>query len=117
MVSIPWTWHAGACKWITPNASLAAVTAIILKMISKHRIFMSPVSISVRKALPGKVRVGDPHGFEGASFGVNFYGDKGSMSIAGNDCYLYDLNDKLIRHVKGKHDDSLHFSNFIEGIR
>jgi predicted dehydrogenase len=59
----------------------------------------------------------DPRGFEGAKFGVNFYGEKGSMAIAGNDCKLYDLNDKLIRQIDGKHDDSLHFSNFIEAIR
>jgi predicted dehydrogenase len=59
----------------------------------------------------------DPHGFEGAGFGVTFYAEKGSMSIAGNNRRVYDLNDKLVREVKGKGDDVLHFANFIDGIR
>jgi predicted dehydrogenase len=59
----------------------------------------------------------DPHGFEGKSVGVNFYGDKGSLCLAGNDYKIYDLNDKLVRETKGKYDDILHFGNFIEGIR
>jgi predicted dehydrogenase len=59
----------------------------------------------------------DPHGFEGAGFGVTFYGEKGSMSIAGNNCKVYDLNDKPLREVKGKSDDVLHFANFIDAIR
>jgi predicted dehydrogenase len=59
----------------------------------------------------------DPRGFEGASFGVNFYGEKGSLTIAGNDCKVYDLNQKIVRETKGKFDDARHFANFIEGIR
>ena len=43
----------------------------------------------------------DPRGFEGASFGVNFYGEKGSLAIAGNTCRVYDLNNKLLREAKG----------------
>ena len=59
----------------------------------------------------------DPHGFEGASVGVTFYGEKGTMAIAGNNCKVYDLNDKVLREVKGKHDELLHFANFLDGIR
>jgi predicted dehydrogenase len=59
----------------------------------------------------------DPRGFEGAKVGVVFYGEKGSLAIAGDTCKLYDLNDKLIREIPGKHDDVLHFGNFIAGIR
>ena len=59
----------------------------------------------------------DPRGFEGSSFGVNFYGEKGCMAISGNDCRVYDSNNKLIREIKGKGDDVLHFGNFIQGIR
>jgi predicted dehydrogenase len=59
----------------------------------------------------------DPRGFEGESFGVNFYGEKGTLSIAGNHCTLYDLNQKVVRETKGKHDDVLHFGNFIDAIR
>ena len=59
----------------------------------------------------------DPRGFEGARFGVSFYGEKGSLAIAGDKCRIYDLNDKLIREIEGKGDDVLHFANFVEAIR
>ena len=69
------------------------------------------------KAIAWEGQSCDPRGFEGASFGVNFYGEKGALTIAGNDCKIYDLNQKLVREIKGKFDDTLHFANFIEGIR
>jgi predicted dehydrogenase len=64
----------------------------------------------------------DPRGFEGASFGVNFYGEKGSMAMAGNSALIYDLNNKLVREIKSEqtrlfHFDALHFGNFVEAIR
>ena len=59
----------------------------------------------------------DPHGFEGEKIGVNFYGDKGALCLAGNNYRVYDLNDKVIRDVKGKGDDVLHFANFHSAIR
>ncbi len=59
----------------------------------------------------------DPRGFEGSGFGVNFYGEKGSMTIAGTDIKVYDINQKLVREVKGDNDKTSHFKNFIEAIR
>jgi predicted dehydrogenase len=59
----------------------------------------------------------DPHGFEGASFGVSFYGEKGAMVMAGEKVRVYDLNDKLVREITGTSDDTLHFANFIDAIR
>ncbi len=59
----------------------------------------------------------DPRGFEGAGFGVNFYGEKGSLVIAGNSYRIYDLSEKLVQEVKGRSDDVLHFANFLDGIR
>jgi predicted dehydrogenase len=59
----------------------------------------------------------DPRGFEGAGFGVNFYGEKGVMSIAGDNCQLLDLNNKLVREIKGKRDGGEHFANFAAAIR
>jgi predicted dehydrogenase len=59
----------------------------------------------------------DPRGFEGMQFGVNFYGEKGSLVIAGYDYSIYDLNNKLVRQTKGKYDDVVHFANFAAGIR
>jgi predicted dehydrogenase len=64
----------------------------------------------------------DPHGFEGSSFGVTFYGEKGSMAIAGNQCQILDLRDKPVREIKAEQTglfsfDALHFGNFIQGIK
>jgi len=59
----------------------------------------------------------DPQGYEGSQFGVSFYGEKGSMVVGGNDCKVYDLNSKLVREVRGKYDDVVHFANFVSGVR
>jgi predicted dehydrogenase len=59
----------------------------------------------------------DPQGYEGAPFGVSFYGEKGSLTVSGNDYRIYDLNNKILRETKGKYDDVLHFANFCAGIR
>jgi predicted dehydrogenase len=59
----------------------------------------------------------DPRGFEGAGFGAAFYGEKGSLTIAGYTVRVYDLNDKLLREVTGKHDEILHFRNFVDTIQ
>ena len=57
------------------------------------------------------------HGMEGSSFGVLFYGDKGSLAILGNSAKIYDPQDKLIEEIKGKWNDTAHFGNFVESIR
>jgi predicted dehydrogenase len=59
----------------------------------------------------------DPHGFEGTGFGVTFYGEKGAMVMAGNDCKILDLNNKLVRQIKSPHDDTDHFRNFLDCVR
>jgi len=69
------------------------------------------------KAIAWEGQSCDPHGFEGAGFGVSFFGENGSMAIAGDHVKIYDLKDKVVREINGKHDDVLHFGNFIEGIR
>ena len=58
----------------------------------------------------------DPRGFEGEKFGVNFYGEKGSLAIAGNNATFFDLNDKVVHEIKGKSDDTRHFRNFLDAI-
>lgn len=58
-----------------------------------------------------------PRGFEGAGFGVNFYGDKGQLVIAGNSYKIYDLNGKERSAGAGKSSDADHFGNFLDGIR
>jgi predicted dehydrogenase len=69
------------------------------------------------KAIAWEGQSCDPHGFEGASFGVNFYGEKGTVTLAGTSARVLDLNDKVVREIKGKQDDVLHFANFIDAIR
>ncbi len=63
-----------------------------------------------------------PRGFEGATVGVNFYGEKGCLAMAGNNTIIYDLKDKVLREIKSKRDglfafDTVHFANFLDGIR
>jgi predicted dehydrogenase len=63
----------------------------------------------------------DPRGFEGEGFGVNFYGEKGSMTIASS-ARIYDLKSKLVREIPGKMEgslssDAVHFANFFDAIR
>jgi len=59
----------------------------------------------------------DPHGFEGASFGVDFYGEHGCMIIAGSKARVVDINDKPVREIDIRGDDHVHFQNFVEAIR
>jgi predicted dehydrogenase len=63
-----------------------------------------------------------PHGFEGSSVGVDFYGEKGCLALAGNAGTIYDLHNKVVREIKAERRglfgyDSAHFSNFLDGIR
>jgi predicted dehydrogenase len=63
-----------------------------------------------------------PRGFEGANVGVNFYGEKGCMALAGSNCTIYDLSNKVLREIQSKREglfdfDSIHFANFLDGIR
>jgi len=59
----------------------------------------------------------DPRGFEGTGFGVNFHGEKGTMVLTDGECKIYDLNNKLLREIKPRRDDTLHFANFADAIR
>jgi predicted dehydrogenase len=59
----------------------------------------------------------DPHGLEGSDFGVSFFGEGGSMVIAGNNVRVYDIANKLVREVKGQSDNVSHFGNFVNAIR
>ena len=68
---------------------------------------------------------------EDSTVGAAFYGEKGTIVIAGGNTYkIYDLNNKLIEDVKSdivfkegdtlnpsQQLDSFHFSNFLDGIR
>jgi hypothetical protein len=63
----------------------------------------------------------DPRGFEEAGFGVNFYGEKGTMSLSYS-AKIYDLKNKLVREIPSNLEGSIssntvHFGNFLDGIR
>ncbi len=58
-----------------------------------------------------------PRGFEGTSFGAAFHGEKGVMIIAGDQCRIFDLNNKVLREIKGQRDGGEHFVNFVAAIR
>ena len=58
-----------------------------------------------------------PRGFEGTGFGINFYGEKGSIVIAGNDVSILDLKGKSIAELPGRGGDLGHVANFLECIR
>jgi len=63
----------------------------------------------------------DPRGFEGEGFGVNFYGEKGTMTISSK-AAIYDLKNKLVREIPSNLEggvgwDVAHFENFLNAIR
>ena len=59
-----------------------------------------------------------PRGFEGAQFGIHFYGENGSLVIAGNTIKIYDLSGKEISAISNRGGgDAVHFANFLECIR
>ncbi len=59
----------------------------------------------------------DPRGFEGTGFGVNFHGEKGTLVLTDSECKIHDLNNKVLREIKPRRDDRLHFANFADAIR
>ena len=81
-------------------------------------------------ALTWEGRSCNPHSVEGASVGVTFFGEKGTMvTQGGNDYTIFGLDDKVIKSVKsdvkvdtsnlmnpGEKLDSLHLQNFLDGI-
>ena len=83
-----------------------------------------------RTALTWEGRSCNPHNNEGASVGVTFYGEKGTLvTQGGNDYTIFGLDDKVIKSVKsdvkvdssnlmnpGETLDSLHLQNFLDGI-
>lgn len=58
-----------------------------------------------------------PRGFEGSGFGTAFYGDKGSMVMAGNGYKIYDPKSKELYTYKSDWNDANHFGNFVDAIR
>lgn len=58
-----------------------------------------------------------PYGIEGAQFGIQFFGDKGVLIIAGNGYRVTDPNGKELFKFEGRWNDADHFGNFVRAIR
>jgi predicted dehydrogenase len=63
-----------------------------------------------------------PRGFEDSAFGVEFFGENGSMVTTNTTAKIFDLKQKLVREVPSAEKelygyDTDHFANFINGIR
>jgi predicted dehydrogenase len=56
-------------------------------------------------------------GFEGSTFGITFYGDRGSLVIDGASYRVYDGQNNEIAQGSGPRSDALHLQNFLGGIR
>ena len=69
------------------------------------------------KAIAWEHRTWSLRGFEGEQFGVTFYGEKGSMVMASNNVFFYDMKGKELDKVPITGGESEHLTNFLEGIR
>jgi predicted dehydrogenase len=57
-------------------------------------------------------------GFEDSMFGMEFYGDQGSMVMRGRGGYaIYDPRNKLVEEQSGSASDRPHIENFLECVR
>ena len=70
------------------------------------------------KAITWEGRNWHHHGFEGSTFGIAFYGDKGSLVTDGHDYKIYDSGDKLLdTQAKGFVGHDPHLKNFLACVR
>jgi predicted dehydrogenase len=58
-----------------------------------------------------------PRGFENDQFGMSFYGERGSLVIAGDGYKIYDMNNREVATGGGRGGDGPHLANFLECIR
>jgi predicted dehydrogenase len=70
------------------------------------------------KAITWEGRNWHRRGFEGAGFGIGFYGDKGSLITDGREYKIYDPEDKIIAtQDQGFTGHDPHLKNFLDCIR
>jgi predicted dehydrogenase len=58
-----------------------------------------------------------PRGFEGAGFGVSFYGSGGNLVIDRASYRILDPKGEVVQEQKAEFSDVPHFENFVEAIR
>ncbi|MEY2409335.1 MAG: hypothetical protein QOF48_2005 [Verrucomicrobiota bacterium] len=69
------------------------------------------------KSLAWEGRSWHPRGVEGSSFGIAFYGEKGTMVIDGGNYKIFDFKGAEVDKGSGPSSDKSHFENFLECIR
>lgn len=69
------------------------------------------------RAINWEHRTWSRRGFEGADFGVAFYGEEGSMVIGDSVCRWFDKAGKQISESPAGHGGGEHITNFIEMVR
>ena len=105
----------GPAAWTCPGASPAAAIATSTRTTGRRRTPSCATFDFGDKGITWEGQSCAPRGFEGATVGVNFYGEKGCMAMAGNNTIIYDLNNKVVREIKSKRDglfdfDAVHFA-------
>jgi predicted dehydrogenase len=58
-----------------------------------------------------------PRGFENDTFGMSFYGDKGSLVVNGGGYKIYDMENRQVASGSGPGGDVVHMTNFVDCIR
>ncbi|HXT58900.1 MAG TPA: Gfo/Idh/MocA family oxidoreductase [Pirellulales bacterium] len=69
------------------------------------------------KAINWEHRTWNKRGLENDAFGVVFYGENGSLVVAGRGYKIYDKDGKEIASGEAGHPDDRHVGNFLAGIR
>lgn len=69
------------------------------------------------KAINWEHRTWHRRGFAGHSFGMTFYGEKGTLLIVGNNYTIYDMDGKKLDQVGINGGDKEHLVNFLGAIR
>ncbi len=70
-----------------------------------------------RKMIIFECRNWHRRGFEGEMFGAAFFGEGGSLVIAGTGYRIYDRQDKLVEEKSGPGGDAVHIANFLGAMR
>lgn len=69
------------------------------------------------KAIAWEHRTWSKRGFEGDSFGIVFYGEKGSLVVTHSDYRVFDMEGKELDKRSAAYSDALHIGNFLASIR
>jgi predicted dehydrogenase len=69
------------------------------------------------RAINWEHRTWHKRGFEGHSFGVTFYGSRGTLLLVGNNYTFYDSDGKKTKQTVVDRGDKYHLVNFLDAVR